>query len=108
MVADVNDGAPTFSRDIYTAVHIQNNDVDAALLVVTANDVDNARLTCSSHGPHGTVGPLPTAGEITTVTSFDREVTSTACFLVTAHDAGNPSQSGFATVVVSVVDVNDN
>ena len=112
VVADVNDCTPTFSLDVYQAEVIENNYVGAALLVVTAYDADrgdNARLTYSAVGPQsGDFRVDPTTGEITAATSFDRETTSTISFVVVARDAGNPSLSGTATVIVNVMDVNDN
>jgi len=112
LVADVNDHAPTFSRDVYQAEVIENNYVGAALLVATAHDADdgdNARLTYSVVGPQSDNFRVDqTTGEITAVTSFNREMTSTVSFIVVARDAGSPPLSGSALVVVSVVDVNDN
>jgi len=112
VVADVNDCSPTFSRDVYKAEIIENNYVGASLIVVTAYDADrgdNARLTYSVVGPQsGDFRVDPTTGEITALTSFDREMMSTTSFIVVARDAGSPPLSGSATVLVSVVDVNDN
>jgi len=112
VVADVNDCAPTFSSDVYKAEVIENNYVGATLLVATANDADcgdNARLTFSLLGPQSVNFRVdPTTGEITAFKSFDREMTSTVSFIVVARDAGSPPLSGSATIVVNVVDVNDN
>ena len=113
-VSDVNDCAPTFSRRVYEAEIIENNYVGAALIAVSAHDADrgaadNSRLTYSVAGPRSADFRVdPATGEISAVTSFDREATSTVSFVVVARDAGVPSLSGTATVVVSVVDVNDN
>ena len=112
VVADVNDCAPTFSRDVYKAEIIENNYVGAALLVASAYDADigdNAQLTYSVVGPQSDYFRIdPNTGEISAFTSFDREMVSTVSFVVVARDAGTPPLSGSATVVVSVVDVNDN
>ena len=112
VVADVNDCAPTFSSDVYRAEIIENNYVGATLLVATAYDADrgnNARLTFSLLGPQsGNFRVDPSTGEITAFKSFDREMMSTASFIVVARDAGTPPLSGTATVTVSVIDVNDN
>jgi len=112
VIADVNDCNPTFSRDVYEAEIIENNYVGAALLAATAFDADsgdNAKLTYSligSQADHFRVDP--NTGEITAVTSFDREKLSTTSFTVVARDAGNPPLSVSATLIVSIVDVNDN
>jgi len=112
VVADVNDCAPTFSRDAYNVEIIENNYVGAALLVASAYDADrddNARLTYSVVGPQsGHFRVDRNTGEITALTSFDREMASTISFVVVARDDGSPPLSGTATVVVSIVDVNDN
>jgi len=112
VVTDVNDCAPTFSSDVYRAEVIENNYVGAALLVTTAYDADrgdNARLTYSLLGPQSRDFRVdPSTGEITAFKSFDREITSMVSFIVVARDAGSPPLTGSATVVVNVLDVNDN
>ena len=112
IVVDLNDCAPTFSRDVYEAEIIENNYVGAALLVAIAYDADigdNAQLTYSVVGPQSDDFRIePNTGEISALTSFDREMASTVSFVVVARDAGIPPLSGSATVVVSIVDVNDN
>ena len=112
VVADVNDCTPTFSGDVYTTEIIENNYVGAVLLVVTAYDADhgdNARLVYSLLGPQASDFRVdPHSGEITAFTSFDRETTTTASFIVVARDSGSPPLSSSATVIVSVLDVNDN
>ena len=112
VIADVNDCVPTFTSDVYRAEVIENNYVGAALLATTAYDADrgdNARLTYSLLGPQSRDFRVdPDTGEITAFRSFDREMTLTLSFTVVARDAGSPPLSGTATVVVSILDVNDN
>ena len=112
VVADVNDCAPVFPRDVFEVELIENNYIGATLLVATAFDADsgdNSRLTYSVVGPQSAdVRVDRNSGEIIAVTSFDREMTSTISFVVVARDAGSPQLSGSSTVVVNLVDVNDN
>ena len=112
LVADINDCAPTFARHIYEAEIIENNYVGASLLTVSASDADrgdNARLRYSLVGPQSSDFRIDaSSGHISAVATFDREATPTVSFIVVARDAGIPSMSGSATVVVSVIDVNDN
>ena len=114
VINDVNDCRPVFSRDVYLAQLIENNYVGASVLVVTAHDddrgdVSNSQLSYTVDGPQSndfTVDPV--TGEITVLRSLDHEATPTVTFMVVARDAGDPAMSGSATVVVRVLDVNDN
>ena len=110
---DLNDVTPSFSNDSYYMAWEEDTLVGSVLLTVEAVDFDL--------GENGTLEYfiLPgndssffsinlTSGEIMLEMEFDREMQDLFTITVTAEDQGEPSLTGTAEVIISVLDVNDN
>ena len=110
-VLDVNDNPPVFSETPYEVVLEEN--VGGNLVQVQARDADTA--------PNAAVlyylDPSTSLFTINNITgniafadgqSLDFEVQSSLTFFVFAEDSGSPALTGTGTVVVQVIDVNDN
>ena len=113
VLVDVNDSPPKFTKDIYQASVRESIDrVGTSVITVTAVDPDE--------GPNGDViyfynGSDPFSidnitGLITTSVILDREKVPYYLLTVGAHDYGGngTSLTSFATVNVTVEDINDN
>ncbi|RUS75579.1 hypothetical protein EGW08_016659, partial [Elysia chlorotica] len=116
MVTDVNDNAPEFGRDNYTASVLENSDNGYPVVIVSATDSDdgeNARLTyrLSSQAPAKVKDAFTVdgdTGEVFSRRKLDYETDHSYTFYVTATDHGSPPASASALVTVNVMDVNDN
>ncbi|XP_043113138.1 protocadherin-20 [Puntigrus tetrazona] len=110
LVEDVNDNAPKFEQARYETDIRENNEPGAFLLRVQASDADShqfgkVRYRLTNGGPF-TIDEE--RGVISVVESLDRELQETYVLTVLARDGGEPSQEGFANVVVNILDLNDN
>ncbi|NWT77167.1 PCDGA protein, partial [Prunella himalayana] len=116
-VLDVNDNAPVFLQERYSARLAENNAAGALVLTVRARDADwgqNARVRYRL--AEGRVRELPVAselfhlesktGEITLKENLDFEEISTLEMEVQARDGGELFDA--AKVRIAVTDVNDN
>ena len=111
-VLDVNDNAPVFSPARYT-LSIEENEIPGSV-VGTVSAVD------SDEGENGdvqyeleTTSELfrldPSTGVLTTLVELDRESQDTYNIVVVARDRGSANtQSASTTVVIRVLDKNDN
>ncbi|XP_059846442.1 protocadherin-1-like isoform X2 [Hypanus sabinus] len=113
-VVDVNDNAPSFAQSRMQVGILENNRPPTSLLRVEATDADsgsNAELLYSLY-PDPTIQNLfqinPDTGEVRAISVLDRELRERYEFKVAAADKGTPSLKGTATVVVNVLDENDN
>ncbi|XP_078267851.1 protocadherin-1-like isoform X2 [Rhinoraja longicauda] len=113
-VADVNDNAPVFAQNRMTLAILENNRPPTFLRRLDATDADsgtNAELVYSLHPDQAVQGLFqinPNTGEVRVVSVLDREHRGRYEFKVAAADKGDPSLKGTATVVVNVLDENDN
>ncbi|XP_043922109.1 neural-cadherin-like [Protopterus annectens] len=114
-VINKNDEAPVFSRSEYhTSVLEELHDLPAFISQVTATDpdqeADQSAVRYSLHGQGSntefTIDEL--TGMIYVQKKLDREERSAWRFLVLATDENGEGLTGFADVIVDVVDVNDN
>uniref|UniRef100_UPI00358E8C69 protocadherin-9-like n=1 Tax=Myxine glutinosa TaxID=7769 RepID=UPI00358E8C69 len=111
-LTDVNDNAPVFTESLYEVSVPENNALGKHLVTLSATDRDteqNADIIYSL----GSDAPAmflmdPSTGVITLTDILDREKNSHYKFTVVAKDQGVPSLEGNSTVVVNVLDVNDN
>ena len=113
---DENDEAPLFDKSTFT-VSITERDTER-IDIVTVTAVDN------DEGRNGTVRYIfdsdverkypgtfqlnPVSGEISTLRSLDREEHALFVLKLWAHDQGKTPQSSYATIAITVRDVNDN
>ncbi|XP_031424742.1 protocadherin-1 isoform X2 [Clupea harengus] len=113
-VTDINDNAPIFSPSLYEVDFAEENQPGDRVLDVVATDADsgtNAELTYSivmDQSIKGLFEINANTGEVRVLNQLDREHQEQYQFHVAASDKGVPSQRGTATVVVRVLDRNDN
>ncbi|KOB78988.1 Cadherin [Operophtera brumata] len=112
-VQDVNDNPPIFEHDSYTANVIESEAINAKILEIQAIDKDtgnNARITYRlvSNSSDDFFKVQASSGWVYLAKSLDRETTDKHRMIITATDNGIPPLSATASLVVNVVDANDN
>uniref|UniRef100_A0A670J3V0 Cadherin domain-containing protein n=1 Tax=Podarcis muralis TaxID=64176 RepID=A0A670J3V0_PODMU len=112
IVVDVNDEVPVFTRSLYESFICENEDPGAVVIKVEAIDKDSGINSLLQYeilpGPgYETFQINPDTGEITTVTSLDREAQDKFTIKVLVQDSGTPILSGTATIIFRVLDEND-
>ncbi|KAG7458848.1 hypothetical protein MATL_G00224950 [Megalops atlanticus] len=117
-VLDENDNPPRFEKSRYEIFKSENNPPGAYLTSVVASDPDldsNGQVTYtilesfihgSSISTYVTIDP--SNGAIYALRTFDHEDVSRIAFVVQAKDAGDPQLQSNATVVLTILDENDN
>ncbi|MGH0159301.1 UNVERIFIED_CONTAM: hypothetical protein FKN15_036964 [Acipenser sinensis] len=110
---DVNDNAPEFSSDPYTVTVFENTELKTLVTRIQATDPDtglNSKVLYSfvdSADGHFSIDEL--SGIISLEKPLDREVQAMYSLTVRATDQGSPRKlSTVCSVVVSVLDINDN
>ncbi|XP_068167183.1 protocadherin-20 [Antennarius striatus] len=111
-VLDENDNAPVFEQSIVKISVEENNPPNAFLTQLQATDQDSKNqgeviYLLGSDAP-GIFVVDHLTGVLTVATSLDREEKETYRFIVRAVDQGTPRRESLATVVVTVLDRNDN
>uniref|UniRef100_A0A4W5LPI8 Protocadherin 18a n=1 Tax=Hucho hucho TaxID=62062 RepID=A0A4W5LPI8_9TELE len=117
-VLDENDNAPRFQKGRYEVFRSENNAPGAYLTSLLATDPDldaNSQVSyyLVENTVHGSsistfVTIDPSNGAVYALRTFDREDVSRISFVVQAKDAGEPSLLSNATVVLTILDENDN
>ncbi|XP_037398914.1 protocadherin gamma-A11-like [Pygocentrus nattereri] len=117
-ISDVNDNAPVFQRQFYTAYVMENNTPGVSIFAVTASDKDsgnNARISyfledvlVNGVSASTYISVHTESGEILAVRSFDYEQTKEFNIRVKAQDGGNPPLSSNVSVKIIIQDQNDN
>ncbi|XP_077388216.1 protocadherin-1-like isoform X1 [Festucalex cinctus] len=112
-VTDMNDNTPAFSPAILEVDFAEGNHPGDKVLQVVAADADsgsNAELVYSIVERSATaLFEIDSgSGEVRVKNLLDREETERYEFRVAAADKGVPSKTGTATVVINVLDRNDN
>uniref|UniRef100_A0A8C6K8E3 Cadherin domain-containing protein n=1 Tax=Nothobranchius furzeri TaxID=105023 RepID=A0A8C6K8E3_NOTFU len=118
VVSDVNDNSPEFTQSPYTFYITENNTPGERLFSVTAQDQDEGSNALISYflmrnreGANMLTSFLNVnseTGDIAALRSFDFETVKTFQFQVVASDSGSPSLSSNVTVIVFILDQNDN
>ncbi len=111
-VTDINDNGPVFSQDVYVVSLKENNTKNIVLTVLNVTDRDegeNSRLTYSlTNGDTKSLVSIDSAsGVIRANAAFDYEKMHNFQFRVVAKDNGEPQRSATATVVLHLIDIND-
>ncbi|XP_041357970.1 protocadherin-9-like isoform X2 [Gigantopelta aegis] len=112
-VTDVNDNEPAFLKSVYNVSIYENRPINSTILQVSAVDQDldqngevsfqfSSRLVPKAFGIDPKTGNIYAKGEI------DYESNEQFQLIVKAHDHGTPELSSFATVIINVLDENDN
>ncbi|XP_013178590.1 PREDICTED: protein dachsous [Papilio xuthus] len=114
-VQDVNDNAPVFEHDTYSANVLESEAVKSKILEIQAIDKDtgnNARITYKILSENNTneeyFNVQPTTGWVYLAKPLDRETAAKHKMTIIATDNGIPSLSTSASLVVNVIDANDN
>ncbi|KAM4622175.1 protocadherin Fat 2 [Polymixia lowei] len=111
-VLDVNDNAPELSQPIYFATIQENTSKAKSVVQVSATDADTSSegklsfYMLESQRTHFDVDSQ--TGVINTLTALDREDKSEHSVEVIVSDNGSPALRSTATVVIQVLDDNDN
>ena len=112
IVGDVNDNAPVFTQHVYMANLTENAEKDVEVIRVSAHDFDkgiNSRFYYYLHPKENEMFKLNSkTGVLTSNMVFDREVNSEVSVIIKAIDEGDQAMTGTTTVVVQILDVNDN
>uniref|UniRef100_A0A8C3TV20 Cadherin domain-containing protein n=1 Tax=Catharus ustulatus TaxID=91951 RepID=A0A8C3TV20_CATUS len=117
-VLDVNDNAPVFAEEGYSARVAENNAAGALVLTVRATDADwgqNARVRYRLGEGRVRGAPLSSyvsvqaeTGALYALRSLDYEQVRELRLWVLAEDGGAPALSSNVSVLVQIVDENDN
>ncbi|XP_026553835.1 protocadherin-18 [Pseudonaja textilis] len=117
-IMDENDNPPQFQTNRYEIVILENNSPGAYITSVTATDPDlgdNGQVTYtilesfilgSSITTYVTIDP--SNGAIYALRTFDHEEVSLIIFMVQARDGGSQQLASNTTVVLTIIDENDN
>ncbi|NXR56269.1 PCD23 protein, partial [Hippolais icterina] len=114
LIQDVNDNAPKFEQSYYKASVWEGQSPKTDIIQVFATDLDSGlngetEYSILSGNENATFLIDSTRGILATNTGLDYESTSSYRFLVLlASDRGTPSLNSTATVLITVLDVNDN
>nr|CAD7448921.1 unnamed protein product [Timema bartmani] len=113
-IDDVNDNAPLFALSSYTVKIREDIPLGSVVAIVTAADPDvgqggEVRYSLVGGGDgEGVFSIDRLSGTIRTAEPLDFEERQVHSLIVRAHDRGTPSLSSETTVIVEIVDVNEN
>uniref|UniRef100_A0A3Q3VWS3 Cadherin domain-containing protein n=1 Tax=Mola mola TaxID=94237 RepID=A0A3Q3VWS3_MOLML len=120
-VLDTNDNAPTFNKANYDLKIMENSPIGSLVINLNATDLDegsNSDITYSyslytSEKTQETFNLNPSTdgskfAELILKKALDREQQAVHNLILTAVDGGKPARSGTASVIVHVLDTNDN
>ncbi|XP_031549951.1 protocadherin Fat 4-like isoform X2 [Actinia tenebrosa] len=113
-VLDINDNTPSFQGDLpYNASVREDADVGHSILRVTATDVDEGLNGTVKYALKGVDQPdlfsiENATGLITLAGKLDRETMAQYTLTIQAYDGGSPPKTNITTVIINVLDVNDN
>ncbi|XP_063784897.1 protocadherin gamma-B2-like isoform X19 [Pseudophryne corroboree] len=118
VILDVNDNPPVFMKSTYVAYVPENNLPGASIYSVQASDPDtgdNAKIIYSLFSTNTEDLPVSSylsmnieTGVLYAQRSFDYEQHKEFLIQVSARDNGSPSLSSNATLIIRIVDQNDN
>ncbi|XP_044060661.1 protocadherin gamma-A3-like [Siniperca chuatsi] len=117
-ISDVNDNAPLFDKNSYSAYITENNSPGISVFAVSTRDSDwnqNARISYILEDTQVSGSPVSThvslnseTGVLSAVRSFDYEQIKQLHLVVKAQDGGSPPLSSNVTVKIMIQDQNDN
>ncbi|XP_058820979.1 cadherin-related tumor suppressor [Topomyia yanbarensis] len=110
-VTDANDNPPIMEKQVYMAEVMEEESPGLFVTKIQATDVDseeNGQITYSLVKDYDSFEINSDTGEIYTTTRLDREDIPRYALIVKAVDQGVPQLTGSATVLVHVLDKNDN
>nr|KAF6349081.1 hypothetical protein mMyoMyo1_011648 [Myotis myotis] len=115
-VMDVNDNAPRFQQSEYEVRIFENSDNGTIVIRLNASDPDEGINQEVSYSFNSFVPPMvidqfsidSNSGEIKIRNNLDFEKVKSYKIRIDATDRGHPPMAGHCTVLVKVLDVNDN
>ncbi|KAK4880913.1 hypothetical protein RN001_004232 [Aquatica leii] len=112
-IDDINDNVPKFSLSSYSVKVREDIPKGSVVAVVTASDPDlgpegEVLYTLEDSDSDGTFKIDTLSGTIRTTKLLDFEERQVHSLIVFANDRGNPSLSSETSIVINVVDVNEN
>ncbi|XP_015425084.1 PREDICTED: LOW QUALITY PROTEIN: protocadherin alpha-6-like, partial [Myotis davidii] len=115
-VMDVNDNAPRFQQSEYEVRIFENSDNGTTVIRLNASDPDEGTNQEVSYSFNSFVPPMvmdqfsidSNSGEIKIRNNLDFEKVKSYKIRIDATDRGHPPMAGHCTVLVKVLDVNDN
>lgn len=111
-VTDTNDNAPIMDKPIYRADVLEEESPPVTVTRVSATDADSGENGIVSyrlvHDFDGSFEIDADTGDIITTMRLDREDIANYQLIVEAVDQGMPQQTGTATVMINILDKNDN
>ncbi|XP_058141834.1 protocadherin alpha-3 [Dasypus novemcinctus] len=115
-VLDVNDNAPTFEQTIYKVRLLENAPNGTLAVIVNASDLDEGANKDIVYSFNTDISADilskfhldPVNGYISVKGNIDFEETKSYEIQVEATDKGTPPMEGHCTVLVEIVDINDN
>ncbi|EGW01359.1 Protocadherin alpha-8 [Cricetulus griseus] len=115
-VLDVNDNAPTFQQSEYEVRILENSDNGTTVIRLNASDRDEGTNSAISYSFNRLVPSMvleqfsidTDTGEIIIQGNLDFEQVNVYKIRVDATDKGHPPMAGHCTVLVKVLDENDN
>lgn len=106
-VIDVNDNAPVFTKTIFEIAVWENATIDHKPLgQVTAVDLDESQTV--TYFLEESAFTIDEKGRVYLLSKLDRETKDTYSLVVMADDQGTPPMTSSATVIITILDVNDN
>ncbi|NXC16440.1 PCD23 protein, partial [Corythaeola cristata] len=120
LIQDMNDNVPKFSQTYYKASVWEGQSPKSDIIQVFATDLDSGlngetEYSIVSGNENATFLIDSARGILATNTVLDhentssyREMASSHCLILLASDHGTPSLNSTATVLITVLDVNDN
>ncbi|KAM9694021.1 protocadherin alpha-8 isoform 2-T2 [Trichechus inunguis] len=115
-VLDVNDNAPSFEQSEYEVRIFENSDSGTVVIRVNASDRDEGANKEISYSFNSLVPSMVFAqfsidsntGEITIQKNLDFEKVNSYKIRIDATDKGHPPMVGHCTILVKILDINDN
>ncbi|XP_074606157.1 cadherin-23-like isoform X2 [Acropora palmata] len=113
IINDVNDNPPRFQRSTYNVSLRESAFVRTEVVTVSASDADlgangQFRYSIESGDPDDQFAINVNTGLITLREKLDHETQVFFNITVAAQDLGSPTLSGYASVLVTVLDMDDN
>ncbi|XP_065207257.1 fat-like cadherin-related tumor suppressor homolog isoform X3 [Planococcus citri] len=112
-IDDVNDNSPNFSLPRYTVRAREDIPVGTVIAILTATDPDldlggKVKYHIIGEEAENVFSIDSTTGTVRLRNSLDFEERQVHTMIVDARDRGSPTMSSIATLVVEVIDVNEN
>ncbi|CAG9534070.1 unnamed protein product [Cercopithifilaria johnstoni] len=112
-LTDTNDNAPVFEMDKVESYIYENHPIHQPFFAIQAYDKDRGKngeviYTLLQNEPPCPVLVMPLSGELTLMANLDFETINKYYLVIQARDQGIPPLTSNISVVLNVLDINDN